>query len=728
MEASVASKISKNGDRQRSSAKLRHCPLLLFFWGARVFLATRNPFAYTMFIAYCALTIPWRIALDVAAALASRRGMQVSHDRFYSIAASAAAMLLPIAPLFGAGPTFRPDTTFKGSTLAAWHTLGPADWKAQNGEITGSARAGAQGGWLVLNHSYQDAAFYSSFRCAKGCNIGVLLRAEKTPQGIKGIFVSLNAEEVAPYRISLDADGRELSREKLRSGSGMWRIAPPPDPNAPARPAAGRGRGAAGPVLPVTRPSTAYRPDDWNQAEILIDENMVHTFLNTGGDNSGVTGDDDGGYGPLALYVGGTGEVTFKDISYKNLAIRETPIERVSPNFRIQRLSPFYYAWGAAAADFNHDGILDIVAGPYIYLGPDFTKRSEIYPAVVRNPGTQFSTDCWMTFAADFTGDGWPDVVTASHDNDGGPGGDRGVWLYVNPKGESRRWEKHLVVPTFQSEIATVKDIDGDGKPEFVYMADGFVRYAKPDPANPTGPWVVHTISERGYATAHGIGVGDINGDGRMDILNAYGWWEQPPAGSSQELWTYHPQAFGQYVHAGAGGSVMAVYDVNGDGLNDVVTVLSAHGYGLAWYEQKRDGAGRISFVEHMIMGDPSAENAGNVSFSEPHGSTFADVDGDGIPDFIVGKRYWAHKDSYLDPDPNGPAVLYVYKTVRDPKAPGGAKFVPELIHNWSGAGSDVLAVDLNKDGAMDIVTATKLGLYVFWGKPRPKPASQLKK
>ena len=41
----------------------------------------------------------------------------------------------------------------------------------------------------------------------------------------------------------------------------------------------------------------------------------------------------------------------------------------------------------------------------------------------------------------------------------------------------------------------------------------------------------------------------------------------------------------------------MAVYDVNGDGLNDVVTSIAAHGIGLAWFEQKRDGAGKISFV-----------------------------------------------------------------------------------------------------------------------------------
>jgi hypothetical protein len=55
---------------------------------------------------------------------------------------------------------------------------------------------------------------------------------------------------------------------------------------------------------------------------------------------------------------------------------------------------------------------------------------------------------------------------------------------------------------------------------------------------------------------------------------------------------------------------------------------------------------------------------------------------------------------------------------VRDPKAPGGARLVPELIDNDSGAGDSLLAVDLNGDGAIDIVAATKRGLYIFWGQP----------
>jgi hypothetical protein len=616
------------------------------------------------------------------------------------------AALLSSVPGFAAGPSFHPDTTFSGSSLNGWHTFGQAAWRAENGEVIGTAKQGA-GGWLVLDRSYQDIGVFTQFRCTGACETGVLLRAEKTTTGMKGIYVTLSDPDLPAYSVTLDTQGQIVERNKLRRGGGLERIAPPPSPDAP--------REFHPPVstvkLPFTAPDSKLRPDDWNQVEILFDANIVRTFLNDGREH-GAVGDE--GYGPIALYAGGSGEVRFKDLAYKDLGAKVRLADKTSSNFRKQQLSDFYYSWSSTAADFNHDGILDVLSGPYIYYGPDYTKSREMYLAETVNPSTKFATDAWMDFAADFTGDGWADVATVSY---GGANG--GVFLYVNPKGEERRWEKYKVVPDVQSEIAVMRDLDGDGKPEIVYMGDGQVRYAKPDPANPTGQWIVHNVSEKGYATAHGIGVGDINGDGRLDIVNPYGWWEQPAAGSNQETWTYHPEVFGRYGRGIMGGSVMAVYDVNGDGLNDVVTVLNPHGWGMAWFEQKRDAQGQISFVKHMIMDDFSTTNAGNVAFSEPHGTTFADVDGDGVPDFIVGKRYWSHLDTYLDPDPYGQPVLYVYKTVRNPKAPGGAEFVPELIDSHTGVGSDVLAVDLNKDGATDIITATRFGTFIYWGKPR---------
>ena len=610
------------------------------------------------------------------------------------------------------GPSFVPDSKFEGSTLSGWHKLGQADWHAENGEITGTA-TNSSGGWLVLDRSLQDTGFYSAFTCTGACDTGVLLRMTKTADGLKGTYLSIKGGELEAESLTLDTAGNVVERTELRDAEGMVRFAPH-RPGPTALPVSHRTQSLPAPpgvTIPITQAHPGLRNGAWNEIEILLDADIMRAYLNNTGREISVATDDDDmdSYGPIALFVGKGSEVCFKEASYKDLAIKVQPLEQVGSRFRMQRLSPFYYNWSAIAADFNHDGKLDLISGPYMYFGPDFTRFREIYPARTFNPSDEYAT--WVQHAYDFTGDGWPDVVATNLGESGG------AFLYVNPRGQARRWERYKVIPSMQSEDSLLADVDGDGKPELVYIADGYMCYAKPDPADPTGPWVVHTISERGPWPAHGIGLGDINGDGRMDILGADGWWEQPPAGSGRQLWKYHAEAFGRWGRINAGGATIGVYDVNGDGLNDVVTSLEAHGFGLAWFEQKRAGNGDISFVKHVVMGNYNTRNAGGVTFSELHGSAVADVDGDGIPDFIVGKRQWSHDDDLLDPDAYGTPVLYWYKTVRDPSAPGGAKLVPELIHNSSGAGSDLLATDLNGDGAIDIVTATKRGLYIFWGR-----------
>jgi len=146
----------------------------------------------------------------------------MSHRVLGIMVAFAALSTLPLA---GTRSTFVPDWTFKGSTLAGWHVLGSADWKAVDGELIGKPKS-PEGGWLVLDKSFQDVEFGADFKCASGCKTGVLLRAEKTPTGMKGIFLSLNEGEVGGYAVTLDANGKELTRERLRPGGGLMRVAP----------------------------------------------------------------------------------------------------------------------------------------------------------------------------------------------------------------------------------------------------------------------------------------------------------------------------------------------------------------------------------------------------------------------------------------------------------------------------------------------------------------------
>jgi hypothetical protein len=138
-----------------------------------------------------------------------------------SVTVAIAAGLLSI-PIF-AGLSFIPDSTFKDSNLNGWRPLGDASWHAQSGEITGAVKPGGGGGWLFLDHSYQDVGFHALFRCTGGCQAGVLIRGEKTPEGYKGIYVSLNEDDVPSFDVTLDAQGKELHRERLRSIGGLTR-------------------------------------------------------------------------------------------------------------------------------------------------------------------------------------------------------------------------------------------------------------------------------------------------------------------------------------------------------------------------------------------------------------------------------------------------------------------------------------------------------------------------
>ena len=386
----------------------------------------------------------------------------------------------------------------------------------------------------------------------------------------------------------------------------------------------------------------------------------------------------------------------------RTMSVPAPSAEAASPvRFEKRVLAEQYYCDGINAADFDRDGRMDITAGPYWYAGPEFTKKREVYAAkpFETAPGP---TNSMFSFVHDFNGDGWPDILVLGR-----------VHLhpahwYENPQGKPGLWPRHYVFERVQGESPAFADVDRDGRPELLALWEQRWGLIRPDRTDAYRPWSFKPITAPGpwQQFYHGEGVGDINGDGRVDVVLNDGWWEQPPPDRAGEPWTAHPFRFS----TDRGGAQILVYDVDGDGDNDVITALNAHGWGLAWFEQVREQA-KVAFRQHKIMGDRSEESRYGIAFSQPHALALADLNGDGLQDIVVGKRLWAHGPKG-DVEPNAPPVLYWFQLVR---ASGKtAKYVPRFIDDHSGVGAQVTVVDVNGDSRPDILTVSKLGGFVF--------------
>lgn len=342
-------------------------------------------------------------------------------------------------------------------------------------------------------------------------------------------------------------------------------------------------------------------------------------------------------------------------------------------------------AESAGVFDVNGDQVPDIVSGSYWYEGPAFLIRhllgqSERYDEYF---------DDFSTIPLDVNGDGNMDFIT------GGWFGKIMRWR-ENP-GNNGLWPLHDIEITGNIETIRAWDVDGDGHIEIVPNTPGkpLIYYTLEKNKNNKGTarFIKIKVAE---SQGHGLGFGDINGDGRGDFIIADGWLEAPEDRKRQP-WKHHPD-----FNLSSDASVpVIVADINQDGFNDLIAG-HGHSYGLDWYEQKRNGKS-ITFVKHAI--DPFC--------SQYHTMEWTDIDNDGQMELITGKRYRAHNGK--DPGSNDPPELCYFKW-------NGESFTKNIISygpfgEGKGTGIYFSVSDLDNNGRKDIIVAGKDGLYVFFNE-----------
>lgn len=374
------------------------------------------------------------------------------------------------------------------------------------------------------------------------------------------------------------------------------------------------------------------------------------------------------------------------------------------PKWKKHDINPKSIFESGGVLDADGDGKLDIVSGDTWYRGPDFKESFKVRD--VSRVGTY--TNCFSNLPLDVNGDGKTDFVTCSYFL-------KSVGWVENPGEKGKPWAYHEIDVPGNIECAVLVDVDGDGDLDVLPNSVNTVVWYSLEKAGPTPEWKRHDFGAQStQANGHGVGTGDANGDGRLDLLTPKGWFEAPEKGS-EASWTWHPE-----WNLGATGIQILARDVDGDNLPDVI-YGAGHGRGLHWMKQQKGANGERSWSAPMVI-DPTVTSV--------HTLLWADLDGDGKKqELITGKRVYAHEVeegdveasqiAWYDYDKGSKSwkkhSIYQGQPAKDaPKEAAKRDAQKDFPEGTAGTGLEMTAIDIDGDGDIDLVCPGKSGVYLF--------------
>jgi hypothetical protein len=344
--------------------------------------------------------------------------------------------------------------------------------------------------------------------------------------------------------------------------------------------------------------------------------------------------------------------------------------------FGCGNVAPSEFSAGVVSADFNGDGFADVVALstvlPAVSASPSNIKAylssaAGVFAAPVS------TADGFKTLylaSADFNGDGLLDLVSASFD-------DGALNVFFNSKTNPGTFNPAVALNSPGASQVAIADMNGDGLPDLVSADFNVSLFVQTSAGTFAAPVSLYS------GGANWVALGDLNGDGAADVAltdNVGVKVLMHTGAASATTFAAPVTVFTQSPNVNVvGANLIAIADVDGDGLNDLLITDPGPSGGMspAVYVLLQDPANHGAFLTPVGYAIASQDL--------PQSILVKDLQGTGKLDIVIGAR-------------ESVTVL-----LHDPANPG--KFLPASIYPAPGA-NEIALSDINGDGRLDIVVS----------------------